>query len=84
MPRRRDHRRDRQGAAEVVIDVELLEVDRTRLHEYGLQIASPGLRPGINGAVDINRDGLTLQDLPNLTQADVFADRTCRRSTTGC
>ena len=27
---------------EVVIDVELLEVDRTRLREYGLQIASPG------------------------------------------
>src|SRR5262245_51281026 len=27
---------------EVVIDVELLEVDRTRLLEYGLQIASPG------------------------------------------
>ena len=25
---------------EVVIDVELLEVDRTRLREYGLQIAS--------------------------------------------
>ena len=27
---------------EVVIDVELLEVDRTHLNEYGLQIASPG------------------------------------------
>ena len=27
---------------EVVIDVELLEVDRTRLREYGLQLASPG------------------------------------------
>ena len=33
---------------EVVIDVELLEVDRTRLREYGLQIASPG-SPGISG-----------------------------------
>jgi len=32
---------------EVVIDVELLEVDRTKLHEYGLQIASPG-SPGIS------------------------------------
>ncbi len=30
---------------EVVIDVELLEVDRTRLLEYGLQIASPGATP---------------------------------------
>ncbi len=56
---------------EVVIDVELLEVDRTRLREYGLQIASPG-SDGISGAVDVNRDGLTLQDLSNLTRADVF------------
>ena len=31
---------------EVIIDVELLEVNRTHLHEYGLQIASPG-SPGI-------------------------------------
>ena len=30
---------------EVVIDVELLEVDRTRMKEYGLQIASPGKSP---------------------------------------
>src|SRR5205085_12313364 len=37
---------------EVVIDVELLEVDRTRLKEYGLQIASPG-SPGISGSADI-------------------------------
>ena len=38
---------------EVVIDVELLEVDRTRLREYGLQIASPGTPPtGIDGQVD--------------------------------
>jgi general secretion pathway protein D len=33
---------------EVIIDVQLLEVDRTKLLEYGLQIASPG-SPGING-----------------------------------
>ncbi len=56
---------------EVVIDVELLEVNRSRLKEYGLQIASPG-QPGINGSVDINRDGLTLDSLRNLTAADVF------------
>ena len=56
---------------EVVIDVELLEVDRTRMKEYGLQIASPG-SPGINGAVDINQDEFTLRDLRNLTQANVF------------
>jgi general secretion pathway protein D len=59
---------------EVVIDVELLEVDRTRLREYGLQVASPGNPPpaGISGAIDINREGMTLQSLRNLTQADVF------------
>jgi general secretion pathway protein D len=56
---------------EVVIDVELLEVDRTKLHEYGLQIASPG-SPGINGSADINRDNFTLANLKNLTAADVF------------
>ena len=35
---------------EVIIDVELLEVDRTRLQEYGLQVASPG-SPGLDGAI---------------------------------
>jgi general secretion pathway protein D len=58
---------------EVVIDVELLEVDRTRLKEYGLQFASPGtVPPGISGSADVNREGLTLESLTNLTQADVF------------
>ena len=58
---------------EVIIDVELLEVNRTRLKEYGLQIASPTTSPtGINGQADINREGLTLQDLSNLTSADVL------------
>jgi general secretion pathway protein D len=56
---------------EVVIDVELLEVARTSLLEYGLQIASPG-SDGINGSADVNRQGLTLDDLRNLTAADVF------------
>ena len=56
---------------EVVIDVELLEVDRTKLKEYGLQIASPG-SPGINGSADVNRDNFTLAHLKNLTAADVF------------
>ena len=58
---------------EVVIDVELLEVDRTRLKELGIQIASPGEPPtGISGSADVNREGLTLQNLQNLTSADVF------------
>lgn len=56
---------------EVVIDVELLEVDRTRLKEYGLQIASPG-SPGISGQADVNAAGFTLRDLRNLTQSDIF------------
>ncbi len=56
---------------EVVIDVELLEVDRTRLREFGLQVASPG-SDGISGSIDANREGLTLQDLSNLTRSDVF------------
>jgi general secretion pathway protein D len=55
---------------EVVIDVELLEVDRQTLREYGLQIASPG-SPGISGSADVNREGFTLQDLRTLTAADV-------------
>lgn len=56
---------------EVIIDVELLEVDRTRLREYGLQLASPG-SPGIDGIADANRDGFTLRDLRSLSQSDIF------------
>jgi general secretion pathway protein D len=56
---------------EVVIDVELLEFDRTRLREFGLQLASPG-SPGINGQADINREDFTLRDLQNLSSSDVF------------
>jgi general secretion pathway protein D len=59
----------------VIIDVELLEVDRTRLQEYGLQIASPS-SPGINGSATVNPSGtnqtLTLQSLRNLSQSDVL------------
>jgi general secretion pathway protein D len=55
---------------EVVIDVELLEVDRTRLTEYGLQIASPG-SPGIDGAANV-ASSITLRDLRNLTQSGIF------------
>ncbi len=58
---------------EVIIDVELLEVNRTHLHEYGLQLASPG-SPGINGAVSINQPegGISLKSLSSLTSADVL------------
>jgi general secretion pathway protein D len=63
-----------KARAEVVIDVELLEVDRSRMHEYGLQLASPGDPPaaGINGNLDANRSDLTLRDLRSLSSADVF------------
>jgi len=56
---------------EVIIDVELLEVDRTRMREFGLQLASPG-SPGLSGQADLNRDEFTLRDLRNLTQSDVL------------
>jgi general secretion pathway protein D len=55
---------------EVVIDVELLEVDRTRLREYGLQISSPG-SPGIDGAANV-ASSITLRDLRNLSQSGIF------------
>ena len=60
---------------EVIIDVELLEVDRTRLQEYGLQIASGG-SSGLNGSVGIATDSggtTTLQTLKNLSAADIVA-----------
>jgi general secretion pathway protein D len=57
---------------EVVIEVELLEVNRNRLREYGLELGSSGTAPGIAGSADVNRPGFTLQDLRNLTQADVL------------
>jgi general secretion pathway protein D len=64
---------------EVIIDVELMEVDRTKLQDYGLQIASPG-SPGLNGSVTIagrpsTADAaptISLQGLKNLTDADIL------------
>jgi len=59
---------------EVVVDVELLEVNRSRLLDYGLQLASPGTSnpAGISGSADVNVAGLTLLDLRSLTSAGVF------------
>ena len=57
---------------EVVIDVELLEVDRTRLKEYGIGLASSADAVGIAGSLDVNRPGLTLYDLTHLTSSDVL------------
>jgi general secretion pathway protein D len=62
-----------KARAEVVIDVELLEIDRTRFKQYGLQILSPGNETGIAGQVDINQEGgLSLQQLSKLGQGDIF------------
>ncbi len=62
-----------KARAEVVIDVELLEVDRTRFKQYGMQIVSPGNDIGIAGQVDINQvGGITLEQLTNLGKGDVF------------
>jgi len=61
---------------EVIIDVELLEVNRTHLHEYGLQLASPTSSAsgptGINGQAAIGKEGLSLRTLTSLTSADVL------------
>ena len=57
---------------EIVVDVEILEVSRAKLREYGLQLASPG-SPGISGSFDANRAGMTVQDLRTLSAADVLA-----------
>ena len=56
---------------EVVIDVELLEVDRTRLRDYGMQFASPG-SPGINGTARVDETNLTLRNLRNRSQSDIM------------
>ena len=59
---------------EVIIDVELLEVARTRLQEYGLQVASPA-SAGINGSATVPAGAnqtLTLLSLRNLSQSDVL------------
>ena len=62
---------------EVIIDVELLEVDRSKLTEYGLQIATPATPAptGINGSVSIATDpngAVSLKTLRNLSQSDVI------------
>jgi len=59
---------------EVIIDVELLEVDRTRLSEWGLQVASPG-SDGISGSANVasgSNSPLSLRSLRNLSQSDVL------------
>jgi general secretion pathway protein D len=58
---------------EVIIDVELIEVDRTKLQEYGIQLASTG-SPGLNGSIGVNTPttGISLQALRSLSQSDLL------------
>jgi len=51
--------------------VEILEVDRTKLREYGLQLATPG-SAGLDGSVAIDDTGLTAKSIRSLTAADVM------------
>lgn len=66
-----------KAPAELVVDVEILEVDRTKLMEYGFQLASPSSDPatapsGLNGALQIDETNLTLQSVRNLTRSNVL------------
>ena len=66
-----------KARSELVVDVEILEVDRTKLMDYGLQIASQpaaqGASPvGIDGVAAIDEAGLTVRSLGSLTQANIL------------
>jgi general secretion pathway protein D len=61
---------------EVVVDVEILEVDRDRLQEYGLQLASSSggtQSAGPNGSVSVQSDPSTIAALQALGPANVIA-----------
>jgi general secretion pathway protein D len=60
-----------KARAELVVDVEILEVDRTKLMEYGLQLAS-GASPGIAGLAAVDETNLTVRRLGSLSPADIF------------
>ena len=63
---------------EVVIDVELLEVDRQRVRDYGLQFATVASSGGANEAGVTGRlfvdesEGLSIDDLSRLSAGDVL------------
>ena len=60
-----------KARAEVVIEVQLLEVDRVLLREYGIQFATPG-SPGIDAGLDANSAALTIDDVRKLSGSNVF------------
>ena len=74
-----------KARAEVVIDVELLEVDRTRFKQYGIQIVSPGNDIGIAGPGrhQPGRRAHARTARPTWARA-TSSSRTCPASTTGC
>jgi general secretion pathway protein D len=60
---------------EVVVDVEILEVDRSKLAEYGLQIASntsSGQAAGPNGSISVQNDPSSVAALQALGAANVI------------
>jgi general secretion pathway protein D len=66
-----------KAPAELVVDVEILEVDRLKLMEYGLQLASPSGDPaappsGIDGGVSIVPATQTADSIRNLTSSNVL------------
>ncbi len=70
-----------KARAEVVIEVQLLEVDRQTLREYGLRFASAGGNSDVSGgqaAVGEGNDGLELSidDVGRLSGSSLFANPT--------
>ena len=65
-----------KARAEVVIEIQLLEVDRVLLREYGIQFATPG-SAGIDTVLSVDEGllGLTIDDLRDLSGSDVFVGR---------
>ena len=62
-----------KARAEVVVEVQLLEVDRVVLREYGLQFASTA-SSGIDMVLDANDGGfgLSLDDVSRLSRSNIF------------
>jgi general secretion pathway protein D len=56
---------------EVIVEVELLEFDRTKLREYGLQLSSSG-GLGLDGSATISPDTQSLRDLRGLSQGNIL------------
>jgi general secretion pathway protein D len=56
---------------EVVVDVEVFEVNRARVRDYGLQLATPG-SVGVAGSIGVPDETLDLSRLRSLGSADVL------------